>query len=347
MRTLRIIGALLVLLLVAATAAWLLRDDSAGQLDAGFGERDLSAPVECADLSRSDTLVPACGAWLGSTDRRVDTLDLSVQEQILGENLDMVRLYVVGPDATFFPENHHLLADDGRILVYSWKVSTDNSAGPVWRRVADGEFDDQLRRAANEIVASGHTVLFSLHHEPEDDSETLGGAYGTDADYRAMLRHAHSVMEPIGGEQLVWFVNYMGHSFGSFDQVEAMYPGDDILDWVSWNPYNWFGCNGNAPWKGFAEQARPFYSWVRENHPDMPLMIGETATNEHPDDPTAKAEWIRDMGWTLRSEMPQIRAVLWFQQSSNSGFCDRRWDSSAASAVAFGELAASEYFSPS
>ncbi len=339
------LAALLVLAVVAASAALLLRDQPND--DPRKSEALVVEPViDCEFVGASATLVPGCGAWVGSSDRRTDDLDLAVQESVLGRPLDMVRLYVVGPDAEFFPPAHQELADDGRILVYSWKVSTDNDPGPVWRRVADGEFDAELRRAANEIVASGHQVLFSLHHEPEDDSATLGGPYGTDADYRAMMRHAYDVMEPIGGEQLVWFVNYMGHSFGSFDQVEAMYPGDDVLDWISWNPYNWFGCHNDAPWKGFAEQASPFYEWARENHPDLPLMIGETATNEDPNDPAAKAEWIYDMGAALKSEFPQIRAVLWFHQSTDSGFCERRWDSSESSSDAFRTLATAEYFSP-
>ncbi len=341
-----VVAAVVLLVALAATAAWLIRGQLANDSPIQAQEWVPLPPKECIPGESSDILVPNCGAWIGSTDRRNDNLDLAVQEQILGETIDLVRLYAVGPDATFFPVEHQTLADGGRTLVYSWKVSTDNAAGPVWRRVASGEFDNELRRAANEIVASGHPVLFSLHHEPEDDSETLGGSYGTDADYRAMLRHAHEIMEPIGGDQLIWFVNYMGHSFGSFDQVEAMYPGDDMLDWVSWNPYNWFGCHGDAPWKGFAEQAAPFYDWARTNHPDMPLMIGETATNEDPADPQAKAEWILDMGTTLQAEMPHIRAVLWFQQSTDTGFCERRWDSSAPSTDAFAELAASEYFSP-
>lgn len=347
-------GALLILAFVAITAALLIRvgieDRPKSDDKLQTGALEVVAPVDCSTAMESAIGLPGdpgCGTWVGSSDRRTDDLDLSVQEATLGSQLDMVRLYVVGPDAEFFPPNHQMLADQGRSLVYSWKVSTNNNAGPVWPRVAAGEFDEQLRRAAQEIVASGHRVFFSLHHEPEDDSTTLNGAYGTDADYRAMMRHAHEIMEPIGGNQLIWFVNYMGHSFGSFDQVEAMYPGDDILDWVSWNPYNWFGCHGDAPWKGFAEQAAPFYNWARQNHPDMPLMIGETATNEHPDDPQAKAEWITAMGSSLQAEFPHIRAVLWFHQSTDSGFCERRWDSSDAATAAFSELRESEYFSPS
>lgn len=304
-----------------------------------------TAPQQSCDAGPpSDLAVLACGAWLGTSDRRTDQLDLTVQEELLGRQFDMVRLYVVGPDATFFDSRHRELADSGHQLVYSWKVSTDNDPAPVWRRVASGEFDEELVRAANEIVASGHSVLFSLHHEPEDNSLETGGAYGTNADYAAMLRHAHEVMEPVAGDQIIWFINYMGHSFGDFDQVEAMYPGDDVIDWISWNPYNWFGCHGDAPWKSFAEQAQPFYRWATRAHPEKPLMIGETATNERPGDSSAKATWVDEMASSLKSDFPAVRAVLWFHQSTDSGFCERRWDSSPASVDAFARLASDDYF---
>ena len=320
--------------LVVLTALWLTRSNETF---------DQGPAVACNNDGRSAILEPGCGAWLGSTDRDKDSLDLTNQESTLGRQFDLVRLYEVGPEATFFTADHQRLADEGRTLVYSWKVSTDADA---WAQVAAGDFDSELQRAAAEIVASGHTVMFSLHHEPEDDATERGGSFGTNADYVAMMRRAHQVMEPIGGDQIVWFVNYMGHSFGTFDQVEAMYPGDDVIDWISWNPYNWFGCNGDAPWKSFKTQASPFYEWAITNHPGIPLMIGETATNENPDDAGAKAEWIDDLATDLPSAFPNIRAILWFQQSSETGFCERRWDSSEASTNAFQSLAETSYFNP-
>lgn len=297
----------------------------------------------CPDgVTIDDLLVPGCGAYLGSSNRQQDGLDLSIQEAIADRQFAMVRIYRVGPDAQLFTADAQRLADEGRTIVASWKVATEGGDAPPWARVARGDYDAELARFATEIADSGHTVMFSLHHEPEDNV----GRFGTDADYAAMMRRAHEVMEPIAGDQIVWFINYMGHSFGSFDQVEAMYPGDDVIDWISWNPYNWFDCHDNAPWKGFEEQARPFYEWAQENHPDKPLMIGETATNEDPADPGRKAAWIQDMGAALQTEFPAIKALLWFHQSTDTNFCERRWDSSPESIAAFTTLAADPYFAP-
>lgn len=286
--------------------------------------------------------VPFCGVALGSTDRRDDLLDLSVQEATLGKQMDLVRLYQTDPSATFFPAQHQALADAGRTLVYSWKVSRDNTSSPAWANVAAGAFDDDLVRAAHEINNSGHTIFFALHHEPEDNV----GPYGTEADYVAMYRHVYEVMNPIAGDNMIWFINYMGHSFGTFDQVEAMYPGDDIIDWISWNPYNWYECHASAPWKTFSKQAAPFYNWALGAHPDKPLMIGETATNELGTDPLAKANWINDMATALETEFPRIHALMWFHQSTDTNFCERRWDSSQASIDAFTAMAESSYFNP-
>ncbi len=293
-----------------------------------------------------DPCDPFCGLALGSTDRRTDGLDLYLQEAAIGRQLDFVRLYERDPDANFFTSNDQALADEGRTLVYSWKVSRDTANGDTWAKVASGEYDADLMRVAQQIVDSGHTIFFALHHEPEDNVGTVPGKYGTEADYVAMYQHVHSVMDPIAGDQMIWFINYMGHSFGPFDQVEAMYPGDEIIDWLSWNPYNWYGCHVNGPWKSFAPQAAPFYDWATANHPDKPLMIGETASNELEGDPDAKANWIADMGAALQNDFPRIRALMWFNQSTNTGFCERRIDSSQESIDSLTAVGADPYFNP-
>ncbi|NNE72649.1 MAG: hypothetical protein HKN26_03220 [Acidimicrobiales bacterium] len=336
--------------LLGAVSIWLWPDDDPAAAPAS-STTEAPSPVaptapsttiirSCGpDVERSADalLVPSCGAWLGTTDRRVAGLDLALQEERLGRDFQMVRLYKVGRDEPFFTAEETRLADEGRILVYSWKVLNQPGA---WVRVAGGEFDDALENAARQIAGSGHTVLFSLHHEPEDNVP----AAGSNADYVAMMRHAHEVMEPIAGSQLVWFINYRGHSFGSYEQVEAMYPGDDVIDWISWNPYNWFGCQDLAEWKSFEEQAARFYQWATTEHPGKPLMIGETATNEDPADPDRKARWIADMGAALQDRYPEVRAVLWFHQSGATNFCERRWDTSPQSVDAMVALAGDPYF---
>ena len=299
----------------------------------GFSPSPASAADCRGGRTLNELLIPSCGTLLGSSDRNKDNLAMSVQEQKLGAQFDMVRIYKVGPDARFFTDHEQQLANEGRSLVYSWKVSTQFTDVSAWRQVARGDHDENLRRVARQIRDSGHTVIFGLHHEPENDP-----FFGSDQDYARMYRHAHSIMEPIAGDRLVWFINYMGHSEGGFNQVEAMYPGDDIIDWISYNPYNWFGCHNNAPWKSFEVQAENFYNWAQRNHPDKPLMIGETATNERPGANDAKARWIDEMGDSLVNRFPAIKAVLWFHQSGATGFCERRWDSSQQSVDAFRQL---------
>ncbi len=298
-----------------------------------------AAAAQCQGRTLDARLVPSCGTLLGSSDRHVDWMDMGTQEYKLGAALDMVRIYKVGPNARFFTNHEWELLSQGKKIVYSWKVATQRTDVSAWKQVARGDHDENLRRVARQIRDSGQTVIFGLHHEPENDP-----TFGSNADYANMYRRAHSIMEPIAGDKLVWFINYMGHSDGGFDQVEAMYPGDDIIDWISYNPYNWYGCHANSPWKTFETQARNFYNWAQQNHPSKPLMIGETATNELPGDPNAKARWIDDMGASITNQFPAIRAVLWFHQNNNSGFCERRWDSSQQSVEAFRRVRNSPHF---
>ncbi|NNE73633.1 MAG: calcium-binding protein [Acidimicrobiales bacterium] len=285
-------------------------------------------------------LVPQCGAWFGTTSRQSSGLSLADQEQILGDQFGAVRLYKEG-NALFFNNTEQRWHDEGRHLVVSWKITQSSRNGvKPWVRVANGEFDDLVRRVARDIRDNGYPILFSLHHEPEDNVPS----FGSNADYRRMFRHVHSIMEPIAPQQLVWFVNYRGWSTGPATQIEAMYPGDDVLDWISWNPYNWWGCHSTGRWKSMKEQARYFYDWARANHPNKPLFIGETGATEDWANPGRKAQWMRDMAQTIEEDYPRVRGVVWFQHTVASGFCNRIWQSSTSSRNAMRDIIADPYY---
>ena len=84
-------------------------------------------------------------------------------------------------------------------------------------------------------------------------------------------------------------------------------PGDDVVDWVAWDPYNWVDCHGrDGDWIEFADKVRTFYRWLRvHGHADKPFMLGEYGSDEPlAGQPTAgvvparpqRSEWCEQQG---------------------------------------------------
>ena len=103
----------------------------------------------------------------------------------------------------------------------------------------------------------------------------------------------------------------------------GLYPGDDVVDWVAWDPYNFFECH-RAPWKWFSETVTPFYRWLVDHHPDKPYMLGEYGTVADPDDRQAAARWYDDVVPVLET-LPRLKAVVLFDERPDAGKrCDTR-----------------------
>ena len=95
-------------------------------------------------------------------------------------------------------------------------------------------------------------------HEPEDNAgpcqpgavDDAKADMGSAEDFRAAFRHVVERVRPVA-PNVVWVFSVMGHDPAA---SWAFYPGDDVVDWVAWDPYNWANCAGRTRdrWRGFA-----------------------------------------------------------------------------------------------
>ena len=267
-----------------------------------------------------ENLVPKCGVLLGTIDAPRGAVPLGIEHQQAtvdssqaeaaggneGFRFELIRVYQRG-SADVVASLNSTLADLAASEDRLVFFSWKVEVGEgAWAAVASGAYDEQLRAFAEALAASDRTM------------------------------------------------NYTGHVDGkNLQEVAEFYPGDAYVDWMSYNPYNWAVCRGNADWRSFSDVARPMYELLttdarffdRSGQP-KPILIGETATNEDPDDPARKAAWLRDMAEALEGgTLPQIKAVIYFNQAAPA-FCDRHWDSSPDAADAFAEVATHPFFNP-
>ncbi len=270
-------------------------------------------PVEQCGVS--PLLVPECGAWFGastpSADGRFDySRGLEEYEAIVGSEPDILHFYERGgrpfPDAT-----HRALAErPGRqrsILYFSWKVSTELS----WREIAAGAADESIAAVAAGLDAYPHTVFLAIHHEPENDVNDDPASGMTPADYVAMYRHVVIRLRELGVDRAVHVMTYMGFERWA-PIVDALYPGDDVVDWIAYDPYGFAGATsmpllldrpGPDGWPGF-------YSWATTKRPGTPIMVAEWGFDfdVQPD----AAAVIEDGARVLQRDFPMIKALVYW-----------------------------------
>jgi hypothetical protein len=227
----------------------------------------------------------------------------------------------------------------GSVPLVSWNDGPDNAG------VAAGNEDRRIRATARMLRGLEAGVFFRFGWEMDADGTTGTGSIGPPEDWIAAYRRIHRLIREEAGDRVefVWCPTVWGFRPGSDRDPADWYPGDDVVDWICADGYNW--SDGGDDWESFDEVYRHFFRWARDV--DKPIMIGEVGTMEDPGDPDRKARWITEMGWSIKCRHRDVGAVVWFDTDRRRpGEPPRNWRlaSSPRSLAAAGDLAADRWF---
>lgn len=319
------------LALVLAAALTALSVPSATATSAGARPAGVPSGIR-AEGWADDALSPDGGVLFGasvSDDGFGSTAAaLTAFERRLGRKLDVHRWYSLwDQDLTGGPVAQDVAR--GRTPVLS--ISTKRASGTAitWAEVASGSQDSRIRALAGQVRALEAPLFLTFQHEPEY------AGYGTPAEYRAAWRRFVDVFRAEGVSNVVWTWILAPTPFAtnpSTATADELYPGDDVVDWVGLDAYNWFGCRGSAgpqQWRSMADSAARARAFAIAH--GKRLMLAEHGSVEDPADPARKAAWLTAAMDTFLS-WPEVGAVLYFH---HDGSCPWWVDSSQPSLAAF------------
>ncbi len=263
--------------------------------------------------------------------------------EMVGEKPSVVMLYQNWEDhKSFDRELVEAVASRGATPVVTW-APRDPLKGRQQRdyslqKIARGEQDPFVRSWAREAAAWNEPLYLRFAHEMNSSFYPWGvGVNGnTAADYVAAWRHLHDIFEQEGADNVRWVWSPLADSPTSKDEFEQMYPGDDYVDWLALDGYNW-GTEGPVlqEWRTVAEVFGPSYDRLA-GISEKPMMIADVATAEAGGD---EAAWIREgLLEDVPSRLPRVRAVIWFDSNK---IMDWRINSTPESLKAYKEVAAS------
>jgi plastocyanin len=272
-------------------------------------------------------------------DRRTALTDF---ETLVGRPVALERVYILWNEA--FPTADDLWSrDQGHTLYMSWNASPDDGSGcRKWKDIANGVYDADIDARANDIKGFGAPMFFSFHHEPTT-APPGHVSCGTPEEYKSAWRHIHDEFVADGVTNVTYSITYTAQNF-DHNRAKDFYPGDDIIDTIAADGYNWFGCTFHpGPWREMSEIFTPFYQFGVDHN--KPLIIGEYGSGEDPDVVGKKGQWFTNGADQLK-KWPLIKGVMYFNVGNGGTSCDRYVDGSPTSLSAYTAMGADPYFNP-
>ncbi|HEV7864470.1 MAG TPA: hypothetical protein VGR20_17305 [Acidimicrobiia bacterium] len=313
-------------------------------------------------------LVPAEGALFGihtipdsPTAKTAADMGITKRETDAGRTLDIDNHYYANMDAaaplsggkpTLPGWRETWDIQNGRIPLISW-------AGADVIQIVNGKYDAAIDAAAVRLQALGAPYFLRWFWEADGTRSSKAGLSHTPPDYVKAWRYIHDRFLAAGGTNAVWVwcpvsLNFYppsgqtstdpelanNHAINQWG-AQPYYPGDDVVDWMCADGYNWAPNKPGTRYESFQELFQAFNNWALPHN--KPMMVGETGVQEL--QPGDKAKWITAMHTSLIQHYPNIVAFLYFDTQNANGLANEWWlESSPDAYQAWKDMAAEPYF---
>lgn len=215
-----------------------------------------------------------------------------------------------------------------RLEPWSWRGKDDNSFS--LEDIIKGRFDEGLAQFAQGAKMWGRPLFLSFGHEMNGNWYPWSE---NPAEYKAAYKRVFEIFKKAGVENITWVWN---PNMEPLDGVMDYYPGDEFVDWIGIDGFNWGNTQDFSSWLSFEEIFAKAYELFRSSA-NKPLMISEFASAEQGGN---KAVWIKATYKSIQ-RMERLKAAVWFDLKKEA---DWRIDSTAASRSAFAAAISDNYF---
>lgn len=274
------------------------------------------------DSSNNTTTAPGrvtWGAFVDGADKQPARF-ADVEQQV--GHLGMASVFRGKGDAWPYPVDKTL--GRGRTLLVSWSLEDWGN----YRWWASGRGDAVLKEQAARLKSYDGTLAIRpwaemnadwQNFQPTADGKKPRG--GTPAEFKQAWRHVVTLMRA-QGVKATWIFNPTTDVYEASTDVRSIYPGNDVVDAVGLDGYNWGTAKGDARhrWAGFADIFAPQYARLQQVAAGKPVWICEvgSADTGHPGvsgqtvTGGSKAQWLTALRDSLPSQFPAVTHVAFF-----------------------------------
>ncbi len=273
------------------------------------------------------------GAWVGGPGQYPQPTQQNVQafQDLQGTHLDLISYFALFDinDWNATEQYANVAKNNGSTLVVTWMANGYNA-----QELVNGKADEYIRDYAKGVKNYGEEIWLRPLHEANGDWYDWGvgkeGAGNTDANVAEAFRHIVKIFreENVTNVKWVWTTN--ASNAGTGTTLTGNYPGDEYVDYISIDGYNWGKCQSWSSWQTFSQVFKKAYNALANI--DKPLFIAEISSSELGGN---KAEWITDMFDHFATDFSRVFAVMWFSQSKEANEGDWALNTSQAAVDAW------------
>ncbi|MDR1515696.1 MAG: beta-mannanase [Synergistaceae bacterium] len=238
-----------------------------------------------------------------------------------------------GGDMRFPSEACRVLHREGVVPLIGmmpWSELRQNSAESRYtmERIASGDFDDGLRRCAEDVRALGFPIMIEFGPEANGSWFPWNGAWnGRNEDtygergcpdgperFRDAYRRVVRIFRESGALDVTWVFHIAsdGYPKEAWNSARFYYPGDEWVDWIGASVYG--RLRGDGPAVPFDRIMSKIYPGLTALSPEKPIAILELGVSES-GIRQDKSDWIKDALESVSSgRYPRLRAVGWWNK---------------------------------
>ncbi|PID40461.1 MAG: hypothetical protein CR984_03085 [Proteobacteria bacterium] len=272
----------------------------------------------------------------------IDTADMAETEAVLGQSIHIISVYRAWNTCRIENDRPWLERIQGAcrdiMLTWEpWRLPADserpwNQPRFSYENVLAGDFDSYIRDFTRQLNGFHQTIYLRFMHEMNGNWYPWGGCVNSNRvdRYVATWHHVHQLVNRYATCDIQWvWCPYAASCPDTLNNaIQQYYPGNDVVDWMALDGYNWGVDGPGSGWQNFNQIFRNAYEKAILLG-DRPMMIAEIGCSENGGD---KAAWIADSFQQLKSSFPRIQMVVWFDTDKE---CDWRIASSQRSLAAF------------
>lgn len=214
--------------------------------------------------------------------------------------------------ATGIPLSDHAYAHFSGGVPAGRMITVKDSSN--WRTVAaaapGSALYNNIVRWAQTIKARGGMVMFAYHHEPEGANSQR---YGTPAEFIQAWRRVITIFRAQGVRNAIytWQMTAWAFRASSGDPRAAArwYPGDDYVDSVGADAYNWGVCGeGSGNWQELKTLGDPVLAFARAHGKDASFPEFASHTDAR------RAQWTYNALQYIATNRSRITGAFYFHR---------------------------------